>query len=63
MRASMLKRCPVSSYEDVLGVFKKEIGELPQILASASLAQVHAATTRDGKKSLLRSLLYCKKRL
>ncbi|KAE8815663.1 putative ABC1 protein [Hordeum vulgare] len=30
MRESMLKRCPVSSYEDVQGVFKKEIGELPE---------------------------------
>ncbi|KAE8803281.1 putative ABC1 protein [Hordeum vulgare] len=58
MRESMLKRCPVSSYEDVQGVFK-EIGELPETvftefdhvpLASASLAQVHAATTHDGKK-------------
>ncbi|KAI4996903.1 hypothetical protein ZWY2020_052245 [Hordeum vulgare] len=30
MRESMLKRCPVSSYEDIQGVFKKEIGELPE---------------------------------
>ncbi|XP_044983814.1 calcium-dependent protein kinase 4-like [Hordeum vulgare subsp. vulgare] len=32
MRESMLKRCPVSSYEDVQGVFKKEIGELPKTI-------------------------------
>ena len=30
MRASMLKRCPVSSLEQVHGVFKKDIGELPE---------------------------------
>ncbi|KAK1307222.1 putative ABC1 protein [Acorus calamus] len=59
MRASMLNRCPVSSYEQVCQVFKKELGKLPDEvfmefdpvpLASASLAQVHAAHTHDGRK-------------
>lgn len=59
MRASMLKRCPVSSYDQVQSVFVKELGEPPEKvftefdpvpLASASLAQVHAARTHDGKK-------------
>ncbi|KAK9153512.1 hypothetical protein Sjap_000992 [Stephania japonica] len=59
MRASMLNRCPVSSYEQVCEVFKKELGGMPDEifaefepvpLASASLAQVHAARTRGGEK-------------
>ncbi|XP_062212116.1 putative ABC1 protein At2g40090 [Phragmites australis] len=59
MRESMLKRCPVSSYEQVREVFAKDLGESPETvfaefdpvpLASASLAQVHAARTRDGQK-------------
>lgn len=29
MRDSMLNRCPVSSYEQVCEVFKKEVGETP----------------------------------
>ncbi|XP_020086606.1 putative ABC1 protein At2g40090 [Ananas comosus] len=59
MRASMLKRCPISSYDQVRSVFMKELGHPPENvfaefdpvpLASASLAQVHAAKTHDGRK-------------
>ncbi|XP_058109073.1 putative ABC1 protein At2g40090 isoform X2 [Magnolia sinica] len=59
MRQSMLNRCPVSSYEQVCEVFMKELGRMPHEifvefdpvpLASASLAQVHAARMHDGKK-------------
>ena len=59
MRKHMLNRCPVSSWADVQQTITEDLGapptELfarfsPEPLASASLAQVHEAETRDGTR-------------
>uniref|UniRef100_A0A2P2L481 Putative ABC1 protein At2g40090 n=1 Tax=Rhizophora mucronata TaxID=61149 RepID=A0A2P2L481_RHIMU len=59
MRDSMLNKCPISSYDQVCDVFKKELGETPDKIfkefdpvpiASASLAQVHVAKMLDGQR-------------
>lgn len=34
MRESMLKRCPVSSYEEVRRVFAKDLGESPETVGA-----------------------------
>ncbi|KAL9254112.1 putative ABC1 protein [Drosera capensis] len=58
MRESMLNKCPVSSYDQVCEVIKKELGGTPDEIfdefehapvASASLAQVHAARLQNGQ--------------
>lgn len=36
MRESMLNKCPVSSYEQVCEVFKKEVGETPDKVCASS---------------------------
>ncbi|KAI6670083.1 hypothetical protein NL676_004968 [Syzygium grande] len=52
----MLDKCPVSCYDQVHEVFKKELGETPDTefdpvpIASASLARVHVARSHDGHK-------------
>lgn len=37
MRQSMLNKCPVSSYEQVLEVFKKELGGTPDEVSAHSV--------------------------
>lgn len=41
MRESMLKRCPVSSYEQVRGVFAKDLGESPESVSPLSASSLH----------------------
>lgn len=59
MRQHMLDRCPVSSYAEVQQIIREDLGAPPEELfarfseapiASASLAQVHAARLRDGSE-------------
>ena len=58
MKSTMLNTCPVSDYEGVAKTIAEDLGERPETLfasfekapvASASLAQVHRAVTRDGR--------------
>ena len=41
MRESMLKRCPVSSYEEVRGVFAKDLGESPETVSALLTSFLH----------------------
>ena len=59
MRAHLLDRCPVSSYDEVAAIVAEDLGAPPEELfaefardpiASASLAQVHEARSKDGRR-------------
>ena len=41
MRESMLKRCPVSSYEEVRQVFAKDLGESPETVSALLTSFLH----------------------
>lgn len=66
MRRHLLDRCPASAYEDVVRVVERDLGSPPEALfatfnkkpvASASLAQVHEATSHpDPETGLMRRL-------
>jgi len=58
MKSTMLNTCPVSPYEGVAKTIEEDLGQRPEQLfayfdktpvASASLAQVHKAVTKDGR--------------
>jgi aarF domain-containing kinase len=59
MRDNMLDRCPVSSYAAVVATVFEDLGATPaelfaefdpEPIASASLAQVHAARDHSGRR-------------
>lgn len=59
MKSTMLNTCPVSDFEGVAKTIAEDLGERPETLfasfekepvASASLAQVHRATAKDGRQ-------------
>lgn len=41
MRESMLKKCPVSSYEEVRQVFAKDLGESPETVSASPASSLH----------------------